>query len=118
MAKVLLVEDEPAMQLVVRQMLESGGHSVLTAQIGHALLEDLKLADYELVVTDLHMPVLDGWDVVAWLRERRNGVPVIAIGGNVSGGRNAPMDGFDAVLAKPFRREDLLRAVEKATRTP
>ena len=111
MATVLLVDDEPTVRVVLQQILEAGGHTVLTARVGHALLEDLQSLGYDIVVTDLHMPAIDGWDVAALLRERRRGMPVIAIGGNVSGGRDAPMDVFDAALAKPFRRQALLDAV-------
>jgi chemosensory pili system protein ChpA (sensor histidine kinase/response regulator) len=118
MATILLVDDDPTLQVVMQQMLEAGDHAVLTARVGHALLEDLQSLRYDVVVTDLHMPTLDGWDVATWLRERRSGTRVIAVGGDVSGGRDAPMEIFDAVLAKPFRRQELLDAVAEVISRP
>ena len=111
MARVLLVDDQLSVQLVLRQMLEAGGHTVVTARSGNALLNDLREAEYDVVITDLHMPVLDGWDVAAWLRERRPDVPVIAMGGDVRARPNAELDMFAMVLMKPFRRTDLLAAI-------
>ena len=116
MVKVLLIDDEPAVQEVYRQMLQAGGHQPIVARTGSDLLDDLKTLEYDIVVTDLHMPVIDGWDVASWLAERRPGIPIIAAAGNVSSGRNAPMTPFQAVLQKPFRRAELLSAIERVMR--
>lgn len=90
MARVLLADDDPAVRMPLEQMLKEGGHAVVTARVGHALLDDLKAARYDLVITDVNMPALDGWDVASWVRERRPGTPVIAIGGDVDGSAPRP----------------------------
>jgi CheY-like chemotaxis protein len=111
MARVLLIDDEPAVRLTLDQMLEAGGHEVVQARVGHRLLDDLATETYDLVITDLHMPGLDGWDVAAWIAERRPGIPVIAIGGNADAARRGQERLFAAVMVKPFRRQALLATV-------
>lgn len=111
MARVLLIDDEPAVRLTLDQMLEAGGHEVVQARIGHKLLDDLATEAYDVVVTDLNMPGLDGWDVATWIAERRPGIPVIAIGGNADAKHDEVRRLFAAMLIKPFRRQQLLDAV-------
>ena len=111
MARVLLIDDEPAVRLTVRQMLEAGGHDVVESRIGHAALDDLATEAHDLVITDLHMPGLDGWDVAAWISERRSGTPVIGIGGNADAQHDELRRLFAMMLIKPFRRQQLLDAV-------
>jgi CheY-like chemotaxis protein len=114
MARVLLIDDEPAVRLTLDQMLEAGGHEVVQASIGHKLLEDLATVAYDVVVTDLNMPGLDGWDVATWIAERRPGIPVIAIGGNADAQHDEVRRLFAVMLIKPFRRQALLDAVASA----
>jgi CheY-like chemotaxis protein len=113
MARVLLIDDEPAVQLVLQQMLQAGGHSVLMGRIGDALVQDLQSGGYDLVITDIHMPGMDGWAVAKWIAENRPGIPVIAAGG-ASGDWVQGMEVFRKVLLKPFRRAELLEAVSAA----
>jgi CheY-like chemotaxis protein len=108
MARVLLFDDEPAVRLTVQQMLQAGGHTVVEGAIGHRLLDDLLSQAYDVVVTDLHMPGLDGWDIATWIAERRPTVPVIAIGGDIDVEHEELRRLFAALLIKPFRRKDLL----------
>jgi CheY-like chemotaxis protein len=111
MARVLLIDDEPAVRLTLRQMLQAGGHEVIEGRVGHLLLDDLATETYDLVITDLHMPGLDGWDVAAWTLERRPRIPVIAIGGNAEAARPEQDRLFAAIMVKPFRRQALLATV-------
>jgi CheY-like chemotaxis protein len=114
MARVLLIDDEPAVRLTLDQMLEAGGHEVVQAGIGHKLLDDLVTETYDVVVTDLNMPGFDGRDVATWIAEWRPGIPVIAIGGNADGQHVELRRLFAATLIKPFRRQALLDAVVAA----
>lgn len=115
MARVLVIDDEESLRSIMRQMLEAGGYEVKVARTGSRTIEDLEAGRYELVVTDLHMPGMDGWAVAKWVGVHRPGIPVIAVGGD-SGSRSA-MDGFAAVLEKPFRRAALLAAVASVSRS-
>jgi CheY-like chemotaxis protein len=92
-------------------MLAAGGHEVIEGRVGHLLLDDLATESYDLVITDLHMPGLDGWDVAAWTLERRPKIPVIAIGGNAEAARLEQDRLFVAIMVKPFRQQALLATV-------
>jgi CheY-like chemotaxis protein len=110
MATILLADDEPEVSALYAQMLKAGDHVVVIARIGgEALAQDLASATYDVVVTDLHMPEMDGWAVARWVAAHRPGTRVIAAGGD--SGPPGVMEGFAAVLQKPFRRADLLAAV-------
>lgn len=60
MATILLVEDDEGHQVLVEKMLRSGGHQVLTAPNGHEALRLLRAHQFEAVVTDLRMPLMNG----------------------------------------------------------
>jgi CheY-like chemotaxis protein len=113
MAKVFLADDEPEVRTLFSQMLEAGGHTVVVGRSGAALTADLAAATYDVVVTDLHMPEVNGWAVARWVAEHRSDTPVIAVGGN--SGPPASMEDFAVVLQKPFRRAELLAAVAAVT---
>lgn len=110
MARVLVVDDDSAVREVTAHMLRQGGYEVLAHAGGFALLEILREEAFDLVLTDLNMPSLDGWAVGHWVRRNRGGVPVIA----VSGLPAARADGgnpFEMMLMKPVRRAKLLAAI-------
>lgn len=113
MAQVLLIDDEPEVQATLEQMLELGGHTVIAAGTGQRLKDDLARASYELVITDLHMPGLDGWAVARWVAEHRPGIPVIAMGGDIGGQDREALRLFAAGLGKPFTRKVLLETVAR-----
>ena len=114
MARILLVDDDPDTVQVVAHMLESGGHSVVRGMAGAAVWDSLRDASFDLVVTDLKMPSLDGIGLARWVRQHRPGVPVIAISGHP--GALCEPDGkalFEATIAKPLRRDALLATVDR-----
>jgi CheY-like chemotaxis protein len=113
MARILIVEDEPAVRAAVASMLELGGHATLAVEPSAQLFAEVSGLEFDLVVTDIRMPSVSGWEVAAWVRRNRPEVPVIALSGFVdlidaSGTRTL----FSAVLRKPVRSGDLLREVE------
>jgi len=112
-AQVLLIDDEAEVQATLEQMLELGGHTVIAAGKGQQLQDDLARASYELVITDLHMPGLDGWAVARWVAEHRPGIPVIAMGGDIGGQDREALRLFAAGLGKPFTRKVLLETVAR-----
>jgi CheY-like chemotaxis protein len=112
-AQILLIDDEPDVRSTLQQMLETGGHAVIAAGTGQQLKDDLQTANYELVITDLHMPGFDGWAVARWMAEHRPGTPVIAMGGDVGGQDHEALRLFAASLGKPFNRKALLEVVAR-----
>jgi CheY-like chemotaxis protein len=113
--RVLVVDDEVDVRDVVANMLKLANHDVVTADSGPGLLGDLGALSFDLLLTDLAMPHVTGWDVAAWGRAQRPGVPVIAFTGHADLLRGDRSFGdFSAVLLKPLRRRDLVQAMEDA----
>ena len=121
MARILLIDDDELLRDTVLQMLELDGHQVTEAADGDAgLLRFGEGRSFDLVITDILMPGLDGTRVIVELRRRRPEVPVVAM----SGGRrvltpefnlhSAELAGASAQLSKPFTRAKLQAAVHAA----
>jgi CheY-like chemotaxis protein len=106
-ATVLLVEDEPAIRQLMAASLERAGYRVVQAKNG---ADALKRFDetIDLLLTDLRMPYVDGNELIAELRRRRDSLKVLAFSAYPS----EPLDEGVAFLSKPFRRDGLLQAVE------
>jgi PAS domain S-box-containing protein len=115
---VLLVEDEPAVRLAARRMLERSGYSVVEAGDGQQAL-DLVAARTEpihVVVSDLMMPGMDGRTFAERLRATHPAVPVVFTSGYTDDAvvRRGIVDSSHAFLQKPFTRDQLATAVAGA----
>jgi len=112
-ARVLIVEDEPALRSVVEQCMVRCGHDVVTATDGFDALKKLSLGRIDLVVTDLVMPEMDGVKLIGFIRDRYPKVKMIAMSGG--GARLGPHDCLEMALAagasktlmKPFMLSEL-----------
>ena|GEM_PF-651786 len=121
--RILIAEDNPVNQRIVQILLEKRGHHVCLASDGQAALDALTREDFDLLLLDIHMPVLDGLATARAIRARpasaRNvGIQIIALTANAaeadrSGAIAAGMNGF---LTKPVRLDALLAAVENLPR--
>jgi signal transduction histidine kinase/CheY-like chemotaxis protein len=112
-ARVLLVEDEPAVRRVLARMLERSGHVVVPTEDGHSALEMLRAgAAIQVLLTDLVMPGMGGVKLAEAARRMRPGLPVIFLSGYAEGSSAAPLPG--QLLHKPVSAEDLDRAVRDA----
>ena len=79
--RVLLVEDDPITQQSIQMMLESEGMVVDTADLGEDGLEIGKLYDYDIIVLDVMLPDIDGFEVLRRLRDGRVDTPVLILSG-------------------------------------
>lgn len=119
MAKIVLIDDEKDLRQTLRLFLEHAGHAVVEAENGDEGIALHKSEAPDLVITDLIMPGKEGIETILELRRYDATTPIIAISG---GGRLELTDFLQAArklgaaytLKKPFRREQLLEAVEKA----
>ena len=123
MADILLIDDMAGVRRAVSSMLKSSGHTVTASENGAAGLEMLKQRRFDLVITDMLMPTLDGSEVLSQLRALPNRPPVIAISGGGAGvsadtALRAARATADAYLEKPFERVDLLAAVDRLLAKP
>lgn len=119
MAAILLIEDNAELLAQIHVALESDGHAVRAAADGNAGLELLTQQSFDLVITDILMPGLDGIEVLKAIRRDRPRLPVIMMsgGGRLIGREEAlhlsrPL-GATATLDKPFKRETLLALVAR-----
>jgi two-component system alkaline phosphatase synthesis response regulator PhoP len=117
MKTVLVVDDEPGIVRLVRDYLEHGGFTVLTASDGEAALRAARTIKPDLVVLDLGLPGLDGLDVTRALR-REGPVPIIMLTA-----RSEESDklvglelGADDYLTKPFSPKELVARVRAVLR--
>ncbi len=120
MARILLVEDSAAMRAYVRAALEGtpelgSDGEIIEAASGFDALRLLPRAEYDLVITDINMPDINGLEVVRFVRksERHRGIPLLIISTQSSERDRARgmALGADAFLAKPFTPEELRLAV-------
>jgi two-component system, cell cycle sensor histidine kinase and response regulator CckA len=112
---VLVVDDEPGIREVARLVLETYGYRPLLASDGGQAVEVFETRGDEIavVVTDLMMPVLDGYEVISGVRARRPHVPVIVTSGlhTSEASDRAAGAGADLFLPKPFDTPALLAAI-------
>ncbi len=114
-ARILVADDEPGLVAIVRQLMERSGAIVTIAHGGRAALEALTAprAAFDVVITDLDMPEVDGWAVAAAAKSHLPGTHVVMLTGWA--GEIAPDDfkqrGVDIALAKPCSRAELEQAI-------
>ena len=114
MSTILVAEDDTAVRAMLALVLERRGHVVVPVGSGHACLERLEGERVDLVILDVEMPLLDGWDTLAAIRRSRD-VPVIlltALSGDEHVARSVER-GADAFVSKPFLNGDLITVVDR-----
>ena len=116
-ATILVVDDEPRIVQLVRDYLEHGGFTVLTASDGPAALRTARTGRPDLVVLDLGLPGLDGLDVARSLR-REGEVPIIMLTARTDeSDRIVGLElGADDYLTKPFSPKELVARVRAVLR--
>ncbi|MGB5623678.1 MAG: two-component regulator propeller domain-containing protein [Gammaproteobacteria bacterium] len=107
--RVLLVEDNRVNQLVAQGMLCNLGCQVSTADDGRIAIDKLSTDEFDLVLMDCQMPVLDGFSATRMIRERGHDIPIIALTANaVAGDRERCLAvGMDDYLGKPFTLDSM-----------
>jgi CheY-like chemotaxis protein len=113
---VLVVDDDYAILISIRDILELEGYPVVTATNGTEALRRIEEERPALVLLDMRMPGLNGWDVARTLRERGIVVPILVMTAAQDARRWAEQIGADGYLAKPFDLDELLAAVERLLR--
>ncbi|WP_448681878.1 ATP-binding protein [Pseudomonas nicosulfuronedens] len=116
-ARVLLVEDNPVNQLVARGLLQKLGCQVGIATNGEEALKQLDSSEFDLVLMDCNMPVMDGYRATRVIREsgRWPDLPVVALTANAlpEERERCRAAGMDDYLAKPFHRDELAAILER-----
>lgn len=115
MARVLIVEDNPANMTLAVFLLESAGHSVLTATDAEAGLALARSAKPDLILMDIQLPGMDGLTATAQLKadEMTRAIPVVALTALAMKGDEERIRaaGCDGYIGKPMRYKEFLSAV-------
>jgi signal transduction histidine kinase len=111
--RILVVDDEADVREVLADVLLSHGHSVTLAGGGQEALACLERDPFDLVITDLGMPDVNGWDVARAVKSGRQGLPVLLLTGWADA-VEAGVGRVDAVIRKPFDMTMLAAAVSAA----
>jgi two-component system, chemotaxis family, chemotaxis protein CheY len=116
-ACILVVDDDNAVRLLLRSMLERRGHSVVEAENGAEGLQYYRTAPADLVITDIQMPVMDGLQMIKALRDDFPTAKIIAISGEKVGLAAAqPLS--QGTFEKPLYMQEFLDAVQKFASAP
>ncbi|WP_025322432.1 sigma-54-dependent transcriptional regulator [Deferrisoma camini] len=118
MARVLVVDDDASLRRILEYNLAQEGYAVATAASGEEALERLEKASFDLVVTDIKMPGMDGMDLLRRIKAESPETQVIVITafGTIEMAVEAMKAGAAEYITKPFNRDELKLAVRKALR--
>jgi two-component system copper resistance phosphate regulon response regulator CusR len=115
---VLIIEDDEEVQLTLKAALRRMGFHCLIARPGRGALEDVAHIAFDLLITDVLMPEVDGLEIIRELRSLGRSTPVIAISGGSTqlpasvGLQLSETFGAQKVLFKPFSWSDLAEAID------
>jgi two-component system sensor histidine kinase/response regulator len=122
MTRILIVEDNLTNQRVVAGLLGKRGYQTFVANHGRQALDALELADYDLILMDVQMPVLDGLETTRIIRRdaRWHALPIVGLTAHaMAGDRERCLEaGMNDYLAKPVRPPALLETVGKYVQGP
>jgi CheY-like chemotaxis protein len=108
--RVLIVDDEPVIRKVIQRSLPD--YQVIEAENGKAALEIMQQEGADLVIADINMPEMDGFELLNHLRSQYPDLPVVGLSGYVSAGE-AQHYGFDGFLEKPLKLREITDKVQE-----
>ncbi len=116
MVRILVVDDEELARFTIREILTKAGHEIEEAENGKQAIERQKAEPFDLIVTDIVMPVKDGVEMIAELKQDDPAPIILAISaggptGDVDFLKRAESAGADDILAKPLSEDELLERV-------
>jgi len=113
--RILIAEDNPVNQRLVQAILEHRGHTVVVTANGREVLAAWERESFDIVLMDVHMPEMNGFEAAAAIRARETQrIPIIALTASVQDGDRERYlaVGMDACMAKPIRSDELIELVE------
>src|SRR3546814_2423959 len=111
--RVLLIEDEPTTAKSIELMLTTEGFNVYQTDLGEEGLDLGKLYDYDIILLDLNLPDIHGYEVLKKLRLAKVGTPILILSGQAELDSKVRALGFgaDDYVTKPFHREELVARI-------
>lgn len=116
LARILLAEDEDSVREFVSRVLVLQGHDVLEAKDGAEAVELMNQHHFDLLITDIVMPIMDGISLALKVRSERPHVPIVLMTGYANESQRAHNLSvlIEELLSKPFNKDQLVAAVKKA----
>lgn len=122
MPDILIVEDNPVNQKLIAFLLARSHYSYDIAENGAAALDRLSRAEYRLVLMDMMMPIMNGYDATKAMRAdpRLKDIPVIALTANAMKGEDdkCRQVGCNDYVAKPYSKDQILAAIARLIGAP
>jgi two-component system chemotaxis response regulator CheY len=115
MPKILVVEDESDVRTLISLILQAAGHTVAEAYDGQAALEQFNAGHFDLVITDMNMPRMDGLELIQNLRQQQPDLYIMLITGygTTDTEKRASELGANEYLSKPFDIEVLRDRIDR-----
>ncbi|MEE9152262.1 MAG: response regulator [Thermoplasmata archaeon] len=117
MSKIMVVDDEPPIVILTKAMLEMGGHKIVEAKSGEECLKMLKEEKPDLILLDIMMPGIDGWETCRKIKSDKEtkDIPVamFTVRGSAGSIKKSLECGADDHISKPFDMEDLIGTVKR-----
>jgi CheY-like chemotaxis protein len=119
-SNILVIDDDPAVRMTIRLVLEREGHTVKLATDGIAGMKAVEAGGVDLLIVDIFMPGMDGIETIREVRQHQPDLPAIVISGTSLGGPGLQAPDFLAMavklgavrsLQKPFKPRDIIAAV-------
>jgi two-component system chemotaxis response regulator CheY len=118
MSRILAVDDSEPMRQLIEQTLLSSGHEIVLAVNGKDALGKFRAGKFDLIITDMNMPVMDGYELTRMVREFDDETPILALTtegdeARLRAGQEAGVDGW---IVKPFKPAQFLAIVKQVTK--
>jgi DNA-binding response OmpR family regulator len=119
MKPIMIVEDEPAISRVLAAYIRKAGFDCVIFADGHSALEQFDTIQPSLILLDVMLPGINGWEVLRTVRHK-NSCPVIMLTarGNISDRLMGLNDGADDYIMKPFEPEEVVARIQAVLRRP
>ena len=108
--RILIIDDDSSVRCSVKRALEVSGYAIVHAENGEHGLEDYKREDFDLLLLDLDLPELKGWEILEYATAHRPEIPVVLLTGNTRSkdGIEGMKQGARAYINKPVDLQALL----------
>lgn len=110
-SKILVVEDEPTLRVVICEFLRIMNFEVVYSENGLEALDQMCLQEFDLVITDVLMPKMGGFELIKNIRKVKHFLPIIAMTGSDYDAALELQDAFTKVIRKPYAFDSLLSKI-------
>ncbi|MGM8211433.1 response regulator [Virgibacillus sp. W0430] len=117
-SKLLVVDDQPGIRLLLSDILENEGYTIDLARTGKEAIVKVEQNAYNLIILDYKLPIIDGKQVIVQLEAMNIGIPVILMSGLIENVDKNTKESqlVKAIVAKPFNIQDICKTVSNILR--